>query len=91
MSKRLEIIRSCVMSTRLATAPVLDLHQALLNEPPMLPMWRSAKYMGISRTKAYELHREGQFPIEVLEIGSRLRCRRIELLAYLGLTASGVA
>jgi hypothetical protein len=45
---------------------------------------------GIGRTKAHELARSGQFPVEVLRIGASYRVRRSDLIKYLGIEPEGV-
>jgi hypothetical protein len=44
---------------------------------------------GIGRTKAHELARSDQFPVEVLLIGNRYRVRRADLIKYLRLDGGG--
>lgn len=42
--------------------------------------------LGLGRNKAYELARQGEFPVRVLKIGSRYRISRADLDRYLGIT-----
>lgn len=42
--------------------------------------------LGLGRNKAYELARQGEFPVRVLKIGSRYRVSRADLERYLGIT-----
>lgn len=42
--------------------------------------------LGVSRDTGYTLARSGGFPIPVVSIGRRLKVRRTDLLAFLGLT-----
>jgi hypothetical protein len=42
--------------------------------------------LGVSRDTGYSLHRAGQFPIEVVPVGRRLKVRRSDLLVFLGMT-----
>ncbi|GAA4663024.1 helix-turn-helix transcriptional regulator [Streptomyces youssoufiensis] len=70
---------------QLAVAEVLAL-------PAMTTVPQAAAACGLSRETGYELARLGEFPIPVLRIGARsLRCRRVDLLAFLGLDDSDAA
>jgi len=42
----------------------------------------AARVIGIHRSTAWELHKRGEFPIPVLEIGSRLRVAKVHLEAF---------
>lgn len=44
----------------------------------------AAKILGIGRSTAYDLVRRGEFPTEVLRVGSRIRIPTSQLLAFLG-------
>lgn len=44
----------------------------------------AADILGISRSTAYELIRRGEFPVQVLSVGSRKRVSTRALLAFLG-------
>lgn len=41
--------------------------------------------LGLGRNKAYELARQGEFPVRVLKIGSRYRVSQADLERYLGI------
>ncbi|MET9506886.1 helix-turn-helix domain-containing protein [Streptomyces flavidovirens] len=66
--------------------------EEVLALPAMTTVPQASAACGLSRETGYELARSGQFPIEVLKIGDRnLRCRRTDLLAFLGLGNSEAA
>ena len=53
---------------------------------PLLDLYpEAADHLGIGRTVAYRMAREGTFPIEVLEVGGRLKVRTADLRRYVGL------
>ncbi|WP_431772215.1 helix-turn-helix transcriptional regulator [Streptomyces cucumeris] len=57
--------------------------------PAMPTVPQAAAACGLSRETGYELARSGEFPIPVIKIGERnLRCRRADLLVFLGLENS---
>ena len=53
--------------------------------PATIDLPTAARALGLGRTKAYELARNGQFPCRILRIGSSYRIPTPELLRYLGL------
>ena len=59
----------------------------LQNLPATIDLLTAAKAFGIGRSLAYELADpdRGEFPVEVLRFGSRLRVRTIDVLNALGL------
>lgn len=58
----------------------------LLNAPAVVPLWPDAgRAFAFGRTKTFELHRQGQFPVTVLRLGGRLLVRRADLLRALGI------
>lgn len=60
--------------------------------PAMTTVPQASAACGISREVGYELAARGEFPIPVIKIGARnLRCRRVDLLAFLGLENSEAA
>ncbi|WP_438478992.1 helix-turn-helix transcriptional regulator [Streptomyces asiaticus] len=60
--------------------------------PAMTTVPQASAACGLSRETGYELARSGEFPIPVIKIGARnLRCRRTDLLAFLGLENSDAA
>ena len=48
-----------------------------------LSLAEAALVLGIHRSTASELHRRGEFPVPVLEIGHRFRVTKIHLERYL--------
>ncbi|WP_332873367.1 helix-turn-helix domain-containing protein [Actinocorallia populi] len=53
------------------------------NLPPTLDIPTAAKILGLSRTKAYQLAKEGKFPCRVLKIGYSYRVSTQSLLRLL--------
>lgn len=43
----------------------------------------AAKVLGIGRTTAYELSKQGRFPVRILRLGRKIRVSRTELDRYL--------
>lgn len=43
----------------------------------------AAVVLGIHRSTAWELYRQGRFPIPVLRLGNRLRVTKLQLQRYL--------
>jgi predicted DNA-binding transcriptional regulator AlpA len=43
----------------------------------------AAQILGIHRSTAWDLHKRGEFPVPVLQIGSRLRVTKANLDAFL--------
>lgn len=56
-----------------------DLH----NLPPTVGLMTAARALGIGRTKAYELARNGEFPCHVIRIGDLYRVSTADLLRLL--------
>lgn len=55
------------------------------NLPPLVDIATAARALTISRSVAYELIREGAFPVPVLKVSARnLRVKASDLRAYLG-------
>lgn len=52
--------------------------------PPMLRLPEAARLLGIGRTSAYRLARQGQFPVPVVRIGKQYRVPAAGLLQLLG-------
>ena len=51
---------------------------------PLMSMWpEAAEWLDIGKTTAYRLAKEGAFPIEVLQIGGKLKVRTADLRRYL--------
>lgn len=58
----------------------------LLDAPAVVPLWPDAgRAFAFGRTKTFELHRQGKFPVTVLRLGGRLLVRRADLLRALGI------
>lgn len=55
---------------------------------PTVSVAFSAKCMGIGKTKAHELIKDGRFPCRVLKLGARYRVITSDLLDVLGLADS---
>ena len=53
--------------------------------PAVVDVERAAKVLGIGRTAAYQLVREGRWPTPVLRVGRQLRVPTAPLLALLGI------
>ncbi|SRR6266545_4530769 len=53
--------------------------------PPTIDVVTAGKALGVSRTKAYELARRGEFPCRVLMLGRSYRVPTAELLRLLGI------
>jgi hypothetical protein len=57
----------------------------ILSLPASVPLVQAGEALGFGRTKAHELAKQDRFPIPVLRLGGKYRCRRSDLLAYLGI------
>lgn len=57
----------------------------LLALPTTTDLTTAGRALGISRSTAYELRRQGAFPTRVLQLGNKLRVPTAELLALLGI------
>jgi Helix-turn-helix domain len=55
----------------------------LRNGPPMVDLLTAAAAIGISRTRAYELARQGKFPVALRRVGTTYRVPVSGLLRYL--------
>lgn len=60
---------------------------ALPAMPSLVP--QAAKAVGVSRDLAYDLAKKGEFPVEVVRIGPKLKVRRVDLLKFLGIEDNG--
>ncbi|MFI6324810.1 helix-turn-helix domain-containing protein [Nonomuraea sp. NPDC050556] len=58
---------------------VADLHHL----PPTVDLQTAAKALGIGRTKAYQLAREGRFPVRIIKIGDLYRVSTPALIRLL--------
>ncbi|WP_435879842.1 hypothetical protein [Streptomyces prunicolor] len=57
----------------------------LLELPVVIDLVTAARALGIGRTRAFELVRQGEFPVPVLRVGSTWRVPTAPLLSLLGL------
>jgi excisionase family DNA binding protein len=48
-----------------------------------LSLAEAATVLGIHRSTAWDLHKRGEFPVPVLQIGHRLRVTKAQLRRYL--------
>ena len=69
-------IRGDEMTRGMTEAEVLAL-------PAAVDLATAGRALGIGRTKAFELAREGRFPIKVLQVGEKFRVPRTALLQAL--------
>jgi len=51
--------------------------------PAAVDLATAGRALGIGRTKAFELAREGRFPVKVLQVGEKFRVPRTALLEAL--------
>lgn len=63
----------------------------LLALPPLFGLEVVAKPLDVSRATIYALARRGELPIPVVHVGSRMKVRRCDLLAYLGIADPAAA
>lgn len=61
-------------------SPTLDDLNTL---PPTIDLMTAARTLGIGRTKAYELARNGEFPCHIIRIGELYRVSTADLLRVL--------
>jgi predicted DNA-binding transcriptional regulator AlpA len=59
--------------------------------PPILDIVTAGRLLGIGRTTAYQLARNGNFPVPVLRIGASYNFPTAPLLALLGIQAPAPA
>ncbi|MFA5636781.1 MAG: hypothetical protein WC977_12865 [Anaerovoracaceae bacterium] len=59
--------------------------ELISDDRALLPLWPDAGQHIAGRSKVYEMHRTGTFPVPVLKVGGRYKVRRADLLAFLGL------
>jgi predicted DNA-binding transcriptional regulator AlpA len=57
----------------------------LASLPPTLDLMAAARLLGVGRTVAYELVREGQWPTPIIRAGRKIRVPTAPLLSLLGL------
>jgi hypothetical protein len=53
--------------------------------PPTVDLVTASRALGIGRTKAYELAKDGEFPVKVLRLGSAYRVVTSDLHEVLGI------
>jgi len=58
----------------------------LYDLPAVVDLTTAARALGIGRTKAYRLTRNGQFPVRVIRVGANYHVPTAELLTVLGVT-----
>ncbi|MEU5195222.1 hypothetical protein AB0G86_14370 [Streptomyces scabiei] len=56
--------------------------------PVSVPLELANRALGLGRTRGYQRAKNGTYPIEVLRHGVAYRCRRSDILRYLGLTVA---
>ncbi len=56
--------------------------------PVLLTVPAAARVLGVGRTVAYRLVRDGQWPTPVIRVGHQVRVPRAPLLALLGLSTA---
>jgi len=78
-------------STSSANPPGAAIHIPLPDEQPLLDFHQVPVMLGIGRTLAYHLARDGQFPIEVIYLGRNMKVRTADVRRYLGLDAGSAA
>lgn len=61
-----------------------DRFHDLSNLPPTLDLIAAAQLLGIGRTVAYELVREGRWPTPVIRVGRKIRVPSAPLRTLLG-------
>lgn len=60
----------------------------LYNLPTVVDLMTAARALGIGRSEAYRLARDGQFPCRLLRVGTHYHIPTAELLKVLGATPS---
>ena len=58
--------------------------------PAAVDLATAGRALGIGRTKAFELAREGRFPVKVLQVGEKFRVPRTALLEALDIDPAAV-
>ncbi|WP_182884455.1 helix-turn-helix domain-containing protein [Microbispora sp. H10885] len=59
--------------------------------PPTIDLMTAARALGIGRSKAYQLARDGEFPVRIIRIGDLYRVCTADLMKVLGADAGGRA
>ena len=60
----------------------------MLALPTTVSVETAARAIGLGRTRAYQLARQGQFPCKVIRIGTSYRVATVELRRLLGIEPS---
>jgi hypothetical protein len=60
----------------------------LLALPPTVSVETAARALGLGRTRAYQLARQGQFPCKVIRIGTSYHIVTVDLRRLLGIEPS---
>ncbi|MEV4390525.1 helix-turn-helix domain-containing protein [Nonomuraea sp. NPDC049607] len=53
--------------------------------PPTIGLMTAARALGIGRSKAYQLARDGEFPVRIIRIGDLYRVSTADLMTVLGM------
>lgn len=62
----------------------------VLSLPPLFPVWPTlGQILDTGKTATYEMARSDTAPVPVIKVGRLLRCRKVDVLAFLGLTENG--
>ncbi|QJS14670.1 hypothetical protein HKX69_30065 [Streptomyces argyrophyllae] len=59
--------------------------------PVSVPLELANRALGIGRTRGYQRAKSGTYPIAVMRHGVAYRCRRADILNYLGITSRDTA
>lgn len=72
------------MTTTAATSDQLDAsaHRIDYSACATVSLAEAARVLGVHRSTAWELWRRGDFPLPVLQVGSRLRVAKVHLEAF---------
>ncbi|MFG2948154.1 hypothetical protein [Streptomyces adustus] len=54
--------------------------------PVSVPLELANRALGLGRTRGYQRAKNGTYPVAVLRHGVAYRCRRADILRYLGIT-----
>lgn len=65
--------------------------EQVMGLPAMPPVKAAFAALNISEGTGYQLIRQDEFPIEVLEFGRAKRVRKVDLVAFLGLSTLAAA
>lgn len=65
-------------------------NREVLNLPVAFPLDEANRALGIGRSNGYAMAKAGTYPIKVLRLGKAYRCRRSDLLEFLGIAEVAV-